>query len=354
LFLSDQPGTTDLTFYNGHWFLPQPPLPAILMIPFVAILGIKAFNTVTFSLALAATTAVILYMILQELIHLGWIKLTRSGSIWLTTLLSFGTPYVFVSIDNRSPFFTQVVAVLFCALAFLATIKRSSPWISGICLAAAIMTRPNLITLWPALLAITIQLHSKEEKVNWKYYLRWSVISVIPVIIGVGFLLYYNFIRFGNYFDFGYATVNTGKWILEKIQAYGLFSFHFIPDNLFWMLVAPFKLPAECNYFLTRGMGMSIFATTPAIIYTFRKFKISWWTIGCWCSILLSIFLLSLYSNNGALQYGYRYLLDFSVPVIMLIAYNAGNRISVPLKILIIASILINYYGTISFYRGSC
>jgi len=99
---------------------------------------------------------------------------------------------------------------------------------------------------------------------------------------------------------------------------------------------------------------MSMFATTPAIIYVFRKFKISWWTTGCWCSILLAIIVLSMYSNNGAIQYGYRYMLDFTIPLIILIAYNAGERISTPLKVLIIASIFINFYGALSWFRGPC
>jgi len=61
-----------------------------------------------------------------------------------------------------------------------------------------------------------------------------------------------------------------------------------------------------------------------------------------------------MYSNNGALQYGYRYMMDFMIPVVMLIAYHAGERISTTLKTLIIASVFINYYGTISWFRGPC
>ena len=99
---------------------------------------------------------------------------------------------------------------------------------------------------------------------------------------------------------------------------------------------------------------MSILMTTPASLYILRKFKISWWMGGCWVSILLSIVLLALYSNNGANQYGYRYLMDFIVPVIMIIAYNAGEKISGLLKTLIIASMIINYYGTISWFRSPC
>jgi hypothetical protein len=47
-------------------------------------------------------------------------------------------------------------------------------------------------------------------------------------------------------------------------------------------------------------------------------------------------------------------MMDFMIPMIMLIAYNAGERVSALLKTLIIASIFINYYGTLSWFRGPC
>jgi hypothetical protein len=61
-----------------------------------------------------------------------------------------------------------------------------------------------------------------------------------------------------------------------------------------------------------------------------------------------------MYSNTGANQYGYRYLMDFFIPAIMIIAYNVGERISGLMKTLIIASIIINYYGTISSMIVPC
>ena len=61
-----------------------------------------------------------------------------------------------------------------------------------------------------------------------------------------------------------------------------------------------------------------------------------------------------MYSNTGANQYGYRYVMDFFVAAIMIIAYNAGEKICGFLKTLIIASIIINYYGTISSLIAPC
>ena len=64
--------------------------------------------------------------------------------------------------------------------------------------------------------------------------------------------------------------------------------------------------------------------------------------------------MLSMYHNNGAIQISYRYVMDFSVPIIMLLGITAGKEISNLFKILIILSIIINYYGIISWFSGPC
>ena len=354
LFLTDPPGTYDLTYYNGNWYLPAPPFPAMLMLPVVAIFGVDLVNTTIVSLALSATIPIVIYCILYRLISLSWIKITGTNAIWLLLLFSFGTPIWWLSMDSRVWFFSQVVTVLFCSLAFLVTIREKSPAISGLFLSAAVMSRPNVILLWPALLGIAMQLYKNHNRYSWKQLFKWSFVSAIPIVIAVFILLVYNFIRFGYFFEFGYATLNGATWILENVKEYGLFSFHFLPDNLKLMFLAFPKYLIECNYYLPRGTGISIFFTTPAMIYLFRKLKFSYWAIGCWCSIIFSIIVLSLYSNNGSNQYGYRYMLDFIVPAIMLIAHNAGSKISIPLKIFILSSIAVNYYGTISWFNGPC
>ncbi len=355
IYLLNTPTSThDLTFFAGHWFVPYPPFPVILILPFVAIWGVQVFNLTTFSVALAALAAVIVYLILSQLIQSGWVQLSRDGALWLTALFTFGTVYWWLSITTEEGFFSQNVTVFFCGLAFLSVLKKWPALSTGICLGAAVLSRPDVFVLWPALLAIAIQNNLNEEKVNWKYILKWGSLSAVPVILGVLILLSYNFVRFGNFFDFGYVTINGAASIVQNVKNYGLFSTHYFQSNLNSMFLAMPEFKLSCEYYITTGWGISIIATTPAIIYLVRKIKVNWWIGGCWCSIILSILLLSLYSNNGANQYGYRYVMDFIIPAIMIIAFTAGRKISALLQILIVASIIINYYGTISWFKSPC
>jgi hypothetical protein len=355
IYLLHTPSDThDLNFFNGHWYESKPPFPILLITPLVAVWGVEAFNINTFSLMLSSMTAVTIYLIFHRLIKLGWIKLNQGGAIWLTALFAFGTVYWWLSIVGTVGAFSQVVTVLFCALAFLSVLRKWSPWVTGICLMAAILSRPNVFVLWPALVAIFIQLNLKGEKVEWMRVLKWSVPAAILLILGAGLLLFYNFIRYGVFSDFGYGTLNGSLEIVQNVQKYGLFNPHFIPINLRVMFLALPKLTKQCEYFLPRGDGISILMATPAIIYLLRKFDKSWWICGCWCSIILSIALLAMYSNTGANQYAYRYLMDFFIPAIMIIANNVGEKISGLMKSLIVASIIINYYGTISSMSVHC
>ena len=62
-------------------------------------------------------------------------------------------------------------------------------------------------------------------------------ILLIPVILAVGGLLFYNYIRFSNFFDFGYVTINSAEWLMESVQTYGMFNIHFLPVNLNMMFL---------------------------------------------------------------------------------------------------------------------
>jgi hypothetical protein len=193
-----------------------------------------------------------------------------------------------------------------------------------------------------------------DGKFSWKRLLTWSILSALPVFLSAGFLLYYNYLRFGDFFDFGYVNVNGAAWVVRHVQEYGMFNPYFVPGNLRTMILALPELKAKCEYYFPRGNGLSLFATTPALFYVFRRFKFSWWLTGCWISSLLSLALLLMYHNNGSVQIAYRYVLDFAIPLMLLLAFAAGERISALLKALIGLSIGVNYYAIVSWFHGPC
>jgi len=355
LYLIDPPSTGDMTLYDGKWYIPNPPLPAFLILPFVALWGVEGFNSTLFSLILSSTTSVFLFLILEELSSRKWIKLSRSGNLWLVALFSLGTVQLWLAISSVMWFFCHICVLLFVAAAFYLAVKRYSPWLTGLALGLALLGRPNVFALWPALFLMTLQLQLEMDgKFSWKRMFGWAVSSALPVFLAVGFLLYYNYLRFGNFLDFGYVNINGSARVVRLVQEYGMFNPYFIPINLRAMLFALPELKAKCDYYFPSGNGLTLIATTPAFLYAIRRFKFSRWLLGCWISILISAGLLLMYHNTGAVQISYRYVMDFVIPLCLVLAFTAGERISTLLKTLIILSVGINYYAIVSWYHGPC
>jgi len=230
----------------------------------------------------------------------------------------------------------------------LFALMRWSPWLIGLSLGMAVLSRPNAFTLFPFLAGLYLYLDTQESKtIQWKGVISWGVQSAIPMGLACFALLYYNHIRFQDWFDFGYVTINSSNWIMEAAQTYGLFNTHFIPANLYAMFL---KMPrivfdGSCFYYSPSREGISILATTPAIVYVFRRLKLNWWTAGAWVSILLSMGLLMFYHNTGADQLGYRYLMDYILPVLLLMGLGVGQPPSWIFKGLVLLSVIVNAAG---------
>jgi hypothetical protein len=347
LYLTSPAETHDLTFYLGHWYLPPPPLPAFMMIPDVLILGSGNVNNVIFSIFFCSINSMIVFFILDQLRKREWIKLSRMELLWLVVLFAFGTPHWWLGTIGMEWFVSQILAVTFMALAIFCGLKAWSPWLVGLCLGLAMASRPNLFVIWPFLLAISIQIvqDGNNGKLDWKWLVKWISKSALPVIAVVIGLLLYNYLRFGNPLDFGFININGATTIVENVRKYGIYNIHFIPNNLNVML---FKLPSIRSYspYLFPSLeGMSIIVTTPALLYLIHKYEKKWWIIGAWVTVALSVILLSMYSNTGAAQFGYKYVLDFIVPLIMLLAVALGRKSSWLFRVLVVLSVMINAFG---------
>jgi hypothetical protein len=350
LYLIDTATTFDLSSYMGHWYVPKPPLPALLMLPVVFLTG--GVDPILFSIFFSAINCVLIFVLLDQASHLGWIKISRGGIIWLVLLFAFGTPHWWVGMDGRVWFVSQIVAVTFIALAVLCALKSWSPWLAGACLGAAIISRPTVVMIWPFLFAIVLQLtKDKGEKYAVRPLAGWAIKSLVPIGLAVAGLLVYNYLCFHNFLDFGYATLNSSPRVVQDVQTYGMFNGHFIPLNLYVMFLTPPTVVSEIPYLLPSVEGMSMLLTTPAFVYLFHRYEKQWWVVGAWTSVILSVGILAFYSNTGAYQFGYRYILDFIVPLILLLATTIQEKTSRLFIILVMISILINQYGAWWFIR---
>ena len=355
-------GFHDLTLYDGKWYVPNPPLPGILMMPWVALLGsAEAVNMCIVDAAIAGINAGLFFLMLTlafEQESGPFYRFSRgnstSVSCWVTILFVFGTDHLWLGTTGQMWFVSQMLTVSFTLLGCIFVICRFSPVFAGIALGMGMLCRPNIFPVWFCMLGIYLHQENEFPYIQWKRTFIWCLKSAVPVVISAALLLFYNKVRFDNWVDFGYVTINGADWILDSVQQYGMFHPHFLNTNADVML---FGLPrldfsGERFFFQPHVAGYSIFLMTPPLIWAFRSFRKNWASIGSWAAVLLSVGMLLLYHNTGAEQVGYRYMLDFAAPLALLTADGMRGKVSWLFKILTVFAVILSFVGIYWWFLG--
>jgi hypothetical protein len=249
---------------------------------------------------------------------------------------------------------SQVLTVTFSALSAVILLETESLPLASVALGIGMLARPNVVFLWPFLLGLYASLKSFTRSEFLRASLRPALLSLIPIGAAALGLMGYNFIRFGNPFEFGYRIMNVGAYLKADLDAYGQFNLHFLARNFETMFLSLPRWDAACGFLVPSALGMSIFLTTPALVLLVRARPASTWSWSAWISALLLLTPLLLYFNTGSAQFGYRFLMDLIVPLLALFALALGERVSTSAKLLIWLGVLVNYLGLLWFHAGVC
>ncbi|MCJ7435504.1 MAG: hypothetical protein MUO77_18635, partial [Anaerolineales bacterium] len=356
LYLINPLSYMELTPNNGNWYVPYPPLNAVLMMPMVALWGAENVNSSNFSIFFAALSVSLVFAILEKLSERGWTKLNASTNLWLTVLFGLSTPLWQIAISGEVWYINQVITIAFVALATLLVLLEASPILVGFTIGLAMLARPPILLSWIFLLGIFWQIQNdRDGQVPFAKWFKWSFLTAIPVLL-IGFIfLWYNYSRFGSLFDFGYAAMNIGEPARTDIRTYGQFNLRYLSRNLDVMFLRLPHPKPTCGFFTADTEGMSLFVATPAFIYLLGAFKRKAWVSAAWISSILLFIPLALYFTTGIFQFGYRYVLDMIIPLVTLLAVSVRKeKLALHMKAIILAGVLVNYWGVWWFYRHWC
>ncbi|MDP1713329.1 MAG: hypothetical protein Q8L41_01165 [Anaerolineales bacterium] len=353
-YLTDPSSVTDLTSYQGELYVAFPPLPSLLMLPQIAMQDVDSVNTVQFTIFFGALNAALAFAILELLARHSLTSLNRAGNLWLTVLFAFGSVHWYMSLVGHIWYLSQIVTVTFAALAVFLLLETRSLVLASLALAIGMLARPTIVLMWPLLYALYFELNALTSQDYLRRSIKPVLFSALPIGLAISGLLWYNFIRFDSPFDFGYQTMNVGDYLKPALAAYGQFNFHFVMDNLTTMFFALPRWNPSCGFPAPDGNGMSILITTPALIFLYKARGKSLWVWSAWFSVLLLLLPLLLYFNNGSFQFGFRFLMDLIVPLLCLLAFGAGQRLSFGMRLLILVGVLVNYYGLLWFFIRLC
>jgi len=314
---------------GGKYFVPYPPMPAILAMPFRLILG-EGFQQQFLAHILGAGIVTLTTLI-------SWkIKKDRKLLIWTGLLTGFGNIIWYLSATGSSWYIGQVSAAFFLTAAIYESVNKKRPFVTGIMLGAAYLSRIEIVLSFPFFLYIY------AGKDWFKNYLK-AATGILPFIF-TNFA--YNLIRFGVIWDKGYAMipgVMQEPWFKN-----GLVNPINIPKHLKIILGGLPKIISKPPFIIPSWSGLAIWITTPAFIFSFfadfkeKIVKYSW----------LSIFLISLlifsHGTTGFTQFGYRFAVDFYPFLIFLTIKRAANTgIKWYHWLFLFLSILVNLWGVL-------
>jgi hypothetical protein len=339
------PLQTDLSLFQGKYFLYWSPMPAILLMPIIAIFGI-GFSDILITIGLASINVGLISVLLQQACKHNILNLSKAQRGLLVAFFAFGTVQITLAPFGRVWFTSQLVGFLFTILAYLAVISLDGyrAWfLTGLALAGALLTRNNLVFvgIWPVIYLLVK--HYDKQRL-WRLA-GMAMVFATPIILAVAALGLYNYLRFGSFLDNGLAYQLMNANFRADYSQYGIFNLYYVPANFFYQYIAyPFlDFP---NLF----MGGSLFLLSPLFLAAFWgmvKGKPRWSTSALFCSILLTTIPIFLVYGTGSIQFGPRYTLDFTVPLLILTALGLPYWKSSITRLLLLISIVQYLLGTI-------
>ncbi len=323
-----------------------PAFPALLMIP-SAILGGAAGNDTIPVLLIAALILPLTLLVLRRLVAAGLSTRTVAEDLWLVATMAFGSVMFFCAVQSGVWFTAHVVGVVLALLYAWASIEARHPWIAGLALGAAAMTRTPMAFMVPLFLFELWRIASREPDRN-RALVKPLVRFVVPV---VGFAIagmVYNVVRFGSLTEFGHNYLDVRQQI--QIEQYGLASYHYLGRNLAVAFTLLPDLLPRAPFVQIGGHGLAIWVTTPVLLYALWPREKPAIHRALWLTVAAVALPSLMYQNSGWFQFGYRFSLDYMVFLVMLLAVGARPLTRIA-KALIVAGIVVNLFGAVTFGR---
>lgn len=326
--------TYDLLFYKNHWYTRFGPLSSVFLIP-LQIIKARYIPIIYVSVFFASLTVVFFYLLLER-VKKEFFPKSKHIFIFLTFILfAFGTEQFYVATSASSWFVDQTISSFFGLLGIYAIFKKERGFkdyfLSALFISATLLGRITVFLL--IIIPIILWLDQNISKINRKKIIQFFLAFVIPILFFLSLLFLYNYLRFHNPFEYGYKYIHEAPSLAAIRNKNGVMSLKNIPQNLWYMIFETPTLRFFPKLKLLFGLnGISIFFVTPAFLFAlvtiqFRK-KFNPYIFSCWVAVLCIAISLLLYYSTGWEQFGYRYSLDFTVPLLLLVAFALNWKIN--------------------------
>jgi hypothetical protein len=296
--------------YHGHAYVYEAPLPAVLLLPFVAIWGLNA-NETLLAILLAGLGIATAWRVARR------IGVSRAWTWLLAAFLLFGTSYAYCSANGDVWFVAHSGAVAFTMLALNECFGKREPWRVALwALCAAFCRYPMFLAAPAYAIAVWPQLRAKPMRLASAA----AVIALFAIPSSI-----YNYVRWGTIADVGftkfYRIMDVGK--NDPAPPFAL-------KNLgmqlqFYFLQQPLRIDRP-PYLIAGQFGTALTYMSPALLIALlapireRAVQLLWLATAL-CAIPAL-----LYYSTGMVQLGARHALDFIPFLYCLMAFAVRTR----------------------------
>jgi hypothetical protein len=326
------PGTyIDALPYGGRYYVIEAPLPALLLVPFVALFGLHT-NQTMLALVLEAIAVGAAWELGERL------GVRRWSIAWICAFLLAGTDLLWCAVLGDVWFLAHVSAVCFTLLALAELAGRRRGWLVALFAACAFESRFSMVLAIPVYAYMLLSGHPERSR-------RIATqLSFVAVLAGVALLwVAYNFARWGVWSDIGYTA-----WYHQDqagMPTGSPFRLEYLPSQLWSFFV---QMPTQLSEFpglRPEYSGVALTWTSPALVLAFFARSPARWVICMWTAALLVAAPNFLYYVNGYAQFGMRHALDFEPFLVVLMLLAARERMAIWARALIAYSCAAGLWG---------
>jgi hypothetical protein len=328
-WIEPPPSYMERANYAGHAYIVHPPLPALVLIPPVAIFG-PSLNQTAVSVLVGALSVALVWRLCG--------LIASDAQIWLTIFFGVGTTFWYEATLGDSWNFAVVISVPATLLALNELFGKARPFDVGLCAGLAALARYDLVLAWPFYLALL-----------WARGRSWRALWAFGgFAIAMAISVWFNEVRFGTLTDISlWLFTHHDGWLQSRMGGGPPIQLRFLPNNLYTVLFMAPVVNDSFPYIHPQIQGQALMLTSPAFLLALRpNFR---------RAIPLLILLAAgfcmgpalFWYANGFMQFGTRFYVQVFPFLVVLMALGAQEfGIDQMGKILIVISVILVAYGT--------
>jgi hypothetical protein len=350
----------DRIAFQGKMYLYTPPLGAVLMVPWVWLLGPNHFPQRAFGMVFGALNAGLFYCLFRRFSVGLRQALTPRRAAALALIFALGSSNLYFAVWSNVWYLGQLTAMsaYLAALAFAVDRRpekrASAAAFSGFFYGAACVGRLYLVLSFPVMLFL---LWSDEQyKIS-----AWPTLSFLsdpkrrrrllmfaaPAALWIALYALYNYARFGLFFETGMRYVNLRFNSFAAATPAEMHGLRFIPQNIYYLLLRIPRIRPYGEYITLDGFGFSVFLQIPILLLAFARTPKAWrhFSTAAWISIAAMTLPVFTYFAMGYMQFGARYFNEALPLLALLILVKRSSYSEWTLMGLGAFSIFVNVWG---------